>query len=116
MKGASQTIRNAIRLLEGVTEMPHRFGGVEFRLGRRELGHLHGDSLLDIPFPMRVRNELIEKEEVLKHHVMPESGWVSLPIKTEDDVSKAIALLQRSFSIAQQSSERKSTPSSSQAS
>ncbi|HEV2984019.1 MAG TPA: luciferase family protein [Vicinamibacterales bacterium] len=26
-----------------VTVEPHRFGGREFRLGRRELGHLHGD-------------------------------------------------------------------------
>src|SRR4029077_9807160 len=26
----------------GVTVAPHRFGGVEFRVGRRELGHLHG--------------------------------------------------------------------------
>jgi hypothetical protein len=29
---------------------PHRFGGVEFRLGRRELGHLHGNRIADLPF------------------------------------------------------------------
>jgi hypothetical protein len=27
----------------GVTVEPHRFGGIEFREGRREIGHLHGD-------------------------------------------------------------------------
>ena len=37
----------------------HRFGGVEFRLGRRELGHLHGESHADIAFPRRVRDELV---------------------------------------------------------
>ena len=37
----------------------HRFGGVEFRLAKRELGHLHGDSHADIAFPRRVRDELV---------------------------------------------------------
>lgn len=36
----------------GVTSAPHRFGGIEFRVGRRELGHLHGDHLADLPFPV----------------------------------------------------------------
>ncbi len=27
----------------GVTAHPHRFGGMEYRLGKRELGHIHGD-------------------------------------------------------------------------
>ena len=34
---------------DGVTVLPHRFGGVEFRVGRRELGHVHGDRLADLP-------------------------------------------------------------------
>ena len=49
--GASERIRHAMSLLDGVTELHHRFGGIEFRLGKRELGHIHGDSLLDIPLP-----------------------------------------------------------------
>jgi Luciferase len=28
-----------------VTIGPHRFGGIEFRLGKREMGHLHADKL-----------------------------------------------------------------------
>ena len=39
----------------GVTTGRHRFGGVEFRLERRELGHLHGSRLADLPFPLLVR-------------------------------------------------------------
>jgi Luciferase len=49
------TVRDQIRaeVLSwlGVTEGDHRFGGVEFRLGKREIGHLHGDHLADLPFP-----------------------------------------------------------------
>ena len=29
----------------GVSVAPHRFGGVAFNVGRRELGHLHGSRL-----------------------------------------------------------------------
>lgn len=53
-------IRRAVLGWSGVEEAPHRFGGVEFRLGRRELGHLHGDHLADLPFPVRVREELVQ--------------------------------------------------------
>jgi len=110
--GAAQTIRNAMLLLDGVTALPHRFGGIEFRLGKRELGHIHGDSLLDIPFPMSVRNELVENGEVKKHHILPDSGWVSFSITSEADVAKAIALLRRSFDIAVSSAQRKQDASS----
>ncbi len=59
----------------GVTVAPHRFGGVEFRRGRRELGHLHGSRLADLPFPVRVRDELVRDGRADPHHVLPESGW-----------------------------------------
>jgi hypothetical protein len=29
-----------------VTAEPHRFGGLEFRFNKRELGHLHGDLVV----------------------------------------------------------------------
>ena len=43
----------------GVTKGRHRFGGTEFRCGHRELGHLHGSRLADLPFPLLVRDELV---------------------------------------------------------
>lgn len=112
ISGASQKIRKAISPLEGVTEHPHRFGGVEFRLGKRELGHLHGDSLLDIPFPMNVRNELVSKGEVEEHHLLKQSGWISFYLKNDQDVAKAIELLTRSFVIAVESTQRRTNAAS----
>lgn len=107
IRGAADTIRHNAALWDGVTEHPHRFGGVEFLYGKRELGHIHGDSLLDIPLPMNVRTQLIEKGEVKEHHIVPDSGWVSFYIKREEDVSKAIALLRRSYDIAVESAKMK---------
>ena len=85
---------------------PHRFGGVEFRFGTREIGHLHGNKLVDIPFPSKVHDELVAAGLAQLHHVMPESGWVSFYISRDEDIQAAIDLLRRSYDIA-----AKQTPS-----
>jgi len=80
-----------------VTTVPHRFGGVEFRRGRREIGHLHGSGLADLPFPVRVRERLVREGLAEVHHVLPDSGWVSRRIRGEADVADVIALLRMSY-------------------
>jgi hypothetical protein len=81
----------------GVTVAPHRFGGVEFRRGRRELGHLHGSRLADLPFPVRDRERLVREGRAEPHHVLPESGWVSRRIRGNDDVDDVIALFRLNY-------------------
>jgi len=81
----------------GVTSAPHRFGGVEFRVGRRELGHLHGNHLADLPFPVAVRERLVRDGRADLHHILPESGWVSKRIRTDDDVVDVIALFRLNY-------------------
>ena len=98
--GAQRRICEAVSGWEGVSINPHRYGGLEFRLERRELGHIHGDRLVDIPFPKRVRDEIVTAHEAEPHHILPESGWVSLFLRTDADVDRAILLLERSFSLA----------------
>jgi hypothetical protein len=90
-----------------VTVAPHRFGGVEYQLGSREIGHVHGDSLVDIPFPRAIRNELVEAGQAQPHHILPDSGWVSFYIRQPEDVSRAIHLLQRSYQLAVQQAARR---------
>ena len=88
-------IRDEVLSWEGVTEHPHRFGGVEFRLGKRELGHLHGDPprLADLPFKRTIRDMLVETGRALPHHVLPDTGWVSKPIRTDEDAAEALELV-----------------------
>jgi hypothetical protein len=81
----------------GVTVAPHRFGGVEFRRGRRELGHLHGSRLADLPFPVRVRDRLVAEGRAERHHVLPDSGWVSRRIHGEEDIAEVIALFRINY-------------------
>ena len=61
-----------------VTAGPHRFGGIEFRLNKKEMGHIHSGGLADIPFPMNIRDELVNSGRVKPHHVLPQSGWVTI--------------------------------------
>jgi hypothetical protein len=55
METAADRITREVSSWPGVTVTPHRFGGVEFRVEHRELGHLHGSRLADLPFPLKVR-------------------------------------------------------------
>jgi hypothetical protein len=95
---------------DGVTSAPHRFGGVEFLLGKRELGHLHGDRLADLPFPRKVRDELVESGRARPHHVLPESGWVSFWIDGEDDVPQVLELFRLSYERALTARARQAAP------
>lgn len=79
--GASEIVHKAVVSWEGVTSRPHRYGGTEYRLGKREIGHIHGDSLVDIPFPRKVRGEYL---------------------RATADVERAIELLRLSFNLAAQ--------------
>jgi hypothetical protein len=104
---ARQKIHEAVSIWPGVTAHPHRFGGTEYRLGKRELGHIHGDHLVDIPFPKKVRDEIIAAGRAEPHHVLPDSGWVSFYLDEPADIEQAIALLRQSFELAEKQWSRK---------
>ena len=81
----------------GVTTGPHRFGGVELRYGRRELGHVHGNQLVDLPFPLLIREQLVSAGKAEPHHVHPESGWVSVYIRSDADVDRVVELFRLNY-------------------
>jgi len=99
--GVQELITKTVTAWAGVTVQTHRFGGVEYVIGKREIGHIHGDHLVDIPFPKKVRDEIVAAGRAQPHHVLPETGWVSFYLRQKDDVEKAIALLHESYEIAQ---------------
>lgn len=105
-KGAQERITKTVTSWEGVTVQPHRFGGVEYVIGKREIGHIHGNHLVDIPFPKKVRDEIVKAGLAQPHHILPESGWVSFYLREEEDVELAISLLRKSFEIAMRQKSR----------
>jgi hypothetical protein len=111
ISGASEQIHRAVLEWPGMDAHPHRFGGSEFRLGSREIGHIHGDWLVDIPFPKKVRDRLVGERRAEPHHILSDSGWVSLHLRAPGDVERAIELLRSSFEIALHQKERSSPES-----
>ena len=100
-KDASQSsaidaVQSVVERWAGVTTHAHRFGGIEFRVGRRELGHLHR-SFADLPFPRAVRDELIAEGRARPHHVLPDSGWVTVPMRTPSEVANVIELFRQNY-------------------
>src|SRR5207253_483606 len=99
MGAIARTIIEEVSSWPGVESHPHRFGGVEFTIDHREIGHLHGDRLADLPFPTRIRDELIASGRARPHHVLPDTGWVTVPIH-RDDVDGVIELFRLSYERA----------------
>jgi hypothetical protein len=98
--GAASEIIATVTAWPGVEQARHRVGGIKFQLGNRELGHLHGDELADLPFTRKLRDELIATGRARPHHILPDTGWVSFPIDTRDDIQGAIALFRLSYDRA----------------
>lgn len=100
MEDIAERIEREVGAWDGVSVHPHRFGGVEFRLDRREIGHLHGERWADLPFHKTVRNMLVETGRAQPHHVLPETGWVSKQIRSGEDVAEVIELFRLSYERA----------------
>lgn len=75
----------------------HKFGGTQFNLRERELGHIHGNGLLDVLFSRKMKAELLEKYPVKDHHIFKNSGWISFRVQHERDKKVAIELLRYSY-------------------
>jgi hypothetical protein len=98
---ASQRITDEVTSWPGVEAGPGDRGEFSFKLGRREIGHLHGDHALHIGFPKAVWNELYEQGRIDYHPVFPgKPGYAARRIETEDDVRDVIALLRLNYDRA----------------
>jgi hypothetical protein len=91
---AISAVEKEAQLLPGVHLGLHRFGGIGFFHRGKEMGHIHGNGLLDC-FVGRTNRDLLlgERGGVTAHHVFPHSGWISFFIKERDDVERALELI-----------------------
>ncbi len=96
---SASRIVSAVAAWPGIHTDDMQYNGKDFLIGRREIGHVHGDQLVDIPFPKHLRDELISEGRARPHRVFPKSGWVSIPLNNADDVDQAIELLKLSYDL-----------------
>jgi Family of unknown function (DUF5519) len=98
MDNIIENIKREILSWPYVTSEAYRFGGIEFLLNKREMGHIHKEGLADMPFTMKIRNEFVNSGRVKPHHVLPQSGWISyLFHNNEEDVPTVIELFKMRY-------------------
>jgi Family of unknown function (DUF5519)/Metallo-beta-lactamase superfamily len=98
---ASEQITQEVTSWAGVEAGPGRRGEFAFRLGRREIGHLHGDRAAHFMFPKELGVSLKEQGRVVDHPVFPgKSGPAARRIETEADVRDVIELLRINYDRA----------------
>jgi hypothetical protein len=97
MRQQIEHIKQTVTGWSGITANPHRFGGLEFNLGTVEIGHIHSDGMVDIPFNTKIRTQLLAENRAEPHHLLPETGWITFYIRSESDVEQALWLFRLSY-------------------
>ena len=94
----SQQITGEVTSWPGVTAGPGSRGEFALRVGRREIGHLHGDYVAHFGFPKKVWAGLFEQGRIDYHPVFPgRPGFAARRIENEADVRDVIELLRLNY-------------------
>jgi hypothetical protein len=73
-------------------------GEFGFRVGRREIGHLHGDHVAHFGFPKDVWQELFDEGRIDYHPVFPgKPGYGARRIENEGDIGDVIELMRLNY-------------------
>jgi hypothetical protein len=76
----------------------HHFGGMQINYGKVELGHIHGNGLLDLYVGTQKKQYFIEHLHCVDHHVLDKSSsWVSFWIKEQKDYERAMNILKEVY-------------------
>jgi Luciferase len=98
MRSASEQITEVVTSWPGVEAAYGRRGEWAFTVGRREIGHLHGDHAAHFAFPKDVWAELSAQGRITDHPVFPgRVGPAARRIDDQADVDDVIALLRLNY-------------------
>jgi hypothetical protein len=74
----------------------HKYGGTQFNVDRKEIGHIHSNGLMDVLLKKSLKRELLQAGRITNHHTFNNSGWISFYIRNDSDRDYAIRLLKLS--------------------
>ena len=105
---ASQQITDEVGSWPGVEAGPGPRGEFGFRVGGRELGHLHGDSVAHFSFPKEVGLELRAEGRVVDHPVFPgKPGFAARRIEGDADIRDVIEMMRLNYDRIRAREERR---------
>ena len=91
--------------LPGISEAAHRFGGTEFQVDGVEFMHSHGPTWLDIRLSRDDQASVLKSGQALPHRFAPQAGWVSLRIKSSQDLANGRKIIQLAYEYAKKNLE-----------
>jgi hypothetical protein len=95
---ASEQIIGEVTSWPGIEAGPGKRGEYAFKVGGREIGHLHGDRAAHFSFPKDVWAELKEQGRIGYHPVFPDaSGPAARAIRDDADIRDVIQLLRLNY-------------------
>lgn len=95
---ARQRIVSEVITWPGVETGEGERGELSIRLGRREIGHLHGDRAAHFSLPRQLWAQLRAEGRITYHPVFPRSiGPAARIIRDDADVRDVIALLRLNY-------------------
>ena len=94
----SEQITREVTSWPGVEAGNGTRGEFGFRVGRREIGHLHGDHVAHFGFPKDVWQELFDEGRIDYHPVFPgKPGFGARRIENEEDLGDVIELMRLNY-------------------
>jgi len=93
----ANALEDVVSAWSRISVHPHRFGGREFLFGAAEVGHVHTNGMVDIPFTRPVHDALLEEGLAEQHRWVPYSGWITFRIRSERDIAHALWLMRLSY-------------------
>jgi hypothetical protein len=95
---ASEHITEQVTSWPGVEAGQGSRGEWSFKVGRREIGHLHGDRAAHFGFPKALWKELFDAGRIDYHPVFPgKEGWASRRIESDADADDVIRMLRLNY-------------------
>lgn len=100
------TIEREVLRWPGVKSEPGRFGATAFRYGKREIGHVHRDRIADLPVTPRMREEILAAGRANPHRA-GSKGYISYPVRDQEDVSVVLQILGQNYDRAKAAAEKR---------
>ena len=98
MTGANERITAEATSWPGVEAGTGKRGEWGFTVGRKEIGHLHGDRAAHFGFPKEVWQELFDADRIDYHPVFPgRPGFGARAIESASDEQDVIAMLRMNY-------------------
>ena len=97
-RSPSERIIDVVTSWPGITTARGGRGELSFRLGPREIGHLHGDAAAHFAFPRHLWIALYRQDRIERHPIFVDSiGPAARRIRNADDVQAAIELFRLNY-------------------